>query len=213
MRPAEKDELDTKKYPESYRRYLKQEERFIAKSVGTADKVLDVGCGAGRLIPLLAPKVFSYTGIDKDGEYIKQAKKAASHYSNTKILALDAHKISEKFRQNAFDVAVAAWHTIGCVSDDMKVLKELSKVAGKRIIFSVASKGSLETRIKYYNLLGIDYKADKKSETIFSKSWDRVRAYSEQDIRDLCKGLPFSIKEIKPVLGLGYFVVLERNLD
>jgi len=68
-----KDELDASKYPEGYKKFIEKEKEIAINFVRDSDSVLDIGCGNGRLIPIIAPLVTRYVGIDIDDEYIKTA--------------------------------------------------------------------------------------------------------------------------------------------
>jgi|GEM_PF-454693 cyclopropane fatty-acyl-phospholipid synthase-like methyltransferase len=49
-------------------------ERLLARcSVGKSDKVVDFGCGSGLLMPYLAPRAHSYTGVDFSSAFIATA--------------------------------------------------------------------------------------------------------------------------------------------
>lgn len=211
MPAIKKDSLDLQKYPLVYRKYLDKEKKFVLQGLSPSDKILDVGCGIGRLIPEIAPRVTLYIGIDNDQSYVKKANETAMTHPNASVMLLDAHKLQRKFRKNEFDKAIITWNTLGCVKNDKKVLEGLSKVVKNQIIFSVVAKGSLKDRVKYYRMLGIKFGVDKKTETIYSDSWGVVRAYNKEEIKKLCKECGFSISHMMLVDNLGYLVVANKK--
>ncbi|MCX6815599.1 MAG: methyltransferase domain-containing protein [Candidatus Aenigmarchaeota archaeon] len=211
MQKNEIRHFNVKEFPVDYQKYLQKEEDLIVNFLKPDDMVLDVGCGIGRLIPKVAPLVKSYVGVDINWSYLKDAKKIASKYKNARVLHFDANKLSKKFGKDVFDKVICAFNTMGCIPDGTAVIREISKVVSKSMMFSINSRGSLRKRIKYYKLLGIDYTVDEKTETIYSKEWESVRAYNKEEIKDLCKGSEFHVRKITPVLKIGYIVLLEKK--
>jgi len=69
--------------------------------------VLDVGCGTGKYIKLLAPSVKAYYGLDISAHQLLIAKKKIGALKNVKLIRADASKI--KLPNNFFDVAIAFW--------------------------------------------------------------------------------------------------------
>ena len=204
-------EFDVNKFPAYYKKYMEKEELFLKKFLKPTDKVIDIGCGIGRFMPMIVPFVKSYVGIDIDRSYIKEARKAASKYKNATVLELDATRLSSKFALNTFDKAICAWNTIGCMKNGKKAMHEISKITRDSMLFSVNAKGALKTRIKTYKILGIKYTVNKKTETIYSDAWTFVKAYNKKDIENLCKGTGFLIKRITPAFRIGYIILLKKE--
>jgi ubiquinone/menaquinone biosynthesis C-methylase UbiE len=69
--------------------------------------VLDVGCGTGKYIKLLAPSVKTYYGLDISVHQLLIAKKKIGALKNVKLIHADASKM--KLPSNFFDVAIAFW--------------------------------------------------------------------------------------------------------
>lgn len=69
--------------------------------------VLDVGCGTGKYIKLLAPHVKAYYGLDISAHQLLIAKKKVYAFKNVKLICADASKM--KLPSSFFDVAVAFW--------------------------------------------------------------------------------------------------------
>lgn len=78
--------------------------------------VLDVGCGNGRHALEFARRGYRVVGIDVAERFLARAREAAQN------LELDVgfrHQRACELRdKNAFDVALAYWHTIGFMSED-----------------------------------------------------------------------------------------------
>lgn len=75
---------------------------FVKKYVKSGQKILDVGCGNGRIFELLKNKNIDYTGIDGSKTLISEARKK---YPNEKFFVKDALRI--EFKRKNFDLIFA----------------------------------------------------------------------------------------------------------
>lgn len=93
--------------------------------VEDGDKVLDAGCGNGRLLELLGDKDIDYVGVDFSENLIKIAQKKHPQY---KFLVGDVLDLS--LEDNSFDVvfSVAVLHHIPSKEFRQKVLEEVRRV-------------------------------------------------------------------------------------
>jgi predicted TPR repeat methyltransferase len=72
----------------------------------SGSRVLDIGCGIGRLLVALAPKVRRATGVDVSAEMVKVAQRRCAAYSNVTVLKGDGRGLAE-LRDESFDLAIA----------------------------------------------------------------------------------------------------------
>lgn len=102
-----------------------QDLEFIKKYVSKGDKVLDLGCGNGRLTELLKDLDIKYIGIDSSEKLISLAKKK---YPNYEFLKADALKLP--FENNSFDkvISIAVLHHIPSRKLRLQFLKEIKRV-------------------------------------------------------------------------------------
>lgn len=93
--------------------------------VQDGDRVLDAGCGNGRLLDLLKDKKIDYIGIDFSDKLVELAKKK---YPDDKFLNADT--LNLPFSDNNFDkvFSIAVLHTIPSVELREKALLELKRV-------------------------------------------------------------------------------------
>ncbi|MBN2306833.1 methyltransferase domain-containing protein [Candidatus Peregrinibacteria bacterium] len=88
-------------------------------------KVLDLGCGTGRLYEFLQPKEVTYLGVDHNSHLLELARK------NFPEAAFRLDDITDlKLEEEAFDniFCIAAFHHIPTKKMRRKVLKDLEKI-------------------------------------------------------------------------------------
>lgn len=122
--------------------------------VREGDKLLDAGCGNGRLLELLKDKNINYTGIDISEELINLAEK---RYPRNNFLVAD--NLNLPFPDDNFDkiFSVAVLHTIPSVELRNRALSELKRVLrqGGLLILTVWDiwrKDTFLLLLKYYLL-------------------------------------------------------------
>ncbi|MCX6764581.1 MAG: methyltransferase domain-containing protein [Candidatus Nealsonbacteria bacterium] len=109
------------------RAFLWEELIPLARYIEPGDKVLDLGCGNGRLFGLLREKNINYAGVDSSEELIKIAKEKypeeASRFSIAEALNLS-------FPDNSFDkiYCIAVLHHIPSDNFRLKFLEEAKRV-------------------------------------------------------------------------------------
>ncbi|MBU0530652.1 MAG: class I SAM-dependent methyltransferase [Candidatus Aenigmatarchaeota archaeon] len=203
-----KDFFDITKYPDIHQRFLEKEMKLTIRFVKNSKGVLDVGCGIGRMIPSIANIVKDYVGIDTNKTYLKIARERSKKFTNVKVIEQDVHKLSNTFKPESFDKAIALWQTIACVKYDKKAIREIAKVTRNGFLFTLFIKGSLKERTAYYDALGLEYTTDEKTETIFSPQWGASRAYSKEDIEKLVEGTGFIIEKMNLIDNIAYAIFL-----
>lgn len=119
--------------------------RIIEKEVHPDDKVLDAGCGYGRLAPLFA----RYVGVDFAPAFIEEAEK---RYPDKRFMEADLRKLP--FKDKEFDVGlvVSVKHMIvGNLGahEWKKMENELKRVCKKVIIMEYGGSENAEDVRKY----------------------------------------------------------------
>ena len=101
----------------------------------TAPRVLDIGIGAGRTIPLLKPHAASYVGIDMLPPLVEVAR---SRF-DADIRLMDARAMA--FPDAAFDIVTFSYNGIDAVSFDDRhtVLDEVARVLAPGGVFAFSS--------------------------------------------------------------------------
>jgi SAM-dependent methyltransferase len=107
--------------------------QHYAKSLNDAPRLLDLGCGHGRLTELLSPyPLKSYVGLDKSVQAVKQAE--AGGYKNSKFLVTD---FEEYTPTETFDFIVSSG-SIHYAPDASAVLKRFSSSLSENGVFIVS---------------------------------------------------------------------------
>lgn len=106
--------------------------RSYRASVPEGSRVLDVGCGNGRLLELFESQSIEYTGIDSSAEMIQRARARLQDTKykilNTQFFMCDMRSLP--FRSHSFDAVfcLAAFHHLETVRDRRRALQEFHRV-------------------------------------------------------------------------------------
>ena len=111
------------------RSHLWKDLEFVGSYCKKGDKVLDFGCGNGRLLDFLEKRDIEYTGVDISGKLLSEAR---SHFSNrpkTKFQKISGLG-SLPLESNSFNViyAVAVFHHLPGKEMRKKVAEELYRI-------------------------------------------------------------------------------------
>lgn len=174
----------------------------LKKHIKDGEKVLDLGCGNGRLFELFKGKNVDYTGIDLSEEFIKKAnKKYGNHFQVANFLKLP-------FENNRFDSiwVIAAFHHIPSAEFRLNTLREIRRVLKKegRIIitcwnlwqpnyFKLLLKFTL---IKLFKKSRLDFK-----DVILSPKKLKIERYyhvfTKKELKKLFEKVGFKVEELK----------------
>ena len=88
----------------------RNEIKYLHQFADFGDKrVIEIGCGEGRLTWQYATKPRLTIGIDSDADALRVATIERSSDLNNKVLFSQAQSEHLPFRKEAFDMAVLAW--------------------------------------------------------------------------------------------------------
>ncbi|MDM8542630.1 class I SAM-dependent methyltransferase [Desulfococcaceae bacterium HSG9] len=134
------------------------EEEMIFKRYEThicGKRVLDIGCGGGRIIPALKALAQDYIGIDYSVRMIKACKEK---FESLKFIHCDASDMTI-FNDQSFDFVLFTFNGIDCMSHEkrIKTLKEINRILKYDGIF-VFSSHNLDDRrhVTAYNIFDIN---------------------------------------------------------
>ena len=109
----------------STRGYISSDILDLKKYVKSGDKILDAGCGNGRLSEVVRNMKIDYTGIDNSREMIKIAK---DKYSSERFILSEIFNLP--FKDNSFDkvFSLSVVHHVPSKECRIEFLKEIKRV-------------------------------------------------------------------------------------
>jgi ubiquinone/menaquinone biosynthesis C-methylase UbiE len=108
-------------------------------------RVLDIGCGTGKYLTVIAPIAKQYIGIDCSKEQLKIAKTKAEQFSNTSLIQGYAQQTG--LCQGRIDAVLSAWvlESIRNVPMQDRILAEMNRVLRNQgAIYVVENSGESE---------------------------------------------------------------------
>lgn len=144
-------------FNESRKKYIWPEILKLTANIKNKDKVIDVGCGNGRLLEALKNKQVEYLGVDNSARLINIAK---SRYANIRFTTCDILELS-KIPQINFDYVfcIAVLQNIPGQKLRIIALKQLKNKISQdgRIIISVWNMWSNKWKKKKFKRLIIKF--------------------------------------------------------
>ena len=182
---------------------LWEELRFLEKYVADSERVLDLGCGNGRLYELFRKKNVDYYGIDISEKLIEIAKK---RYPQAKFWAVDA--LNLPFFDNFFDkvISIAVFHHVPSKELRARFLGEVKRVLkpGGTFILIVWNLNSFKK-----SLIFVKYGLGKILRRSNLDFGDAFLPWGEEILRYVHR---FSKKELIKLLGENDFKVEKINI-
>ena len=110
-----------------YEDYPRKIEKFLLPKI-KGKIVLDLGCGSGKYLKLLAPLSKEYYGLDISKQQLKLAKEKARKMSNVKFFNSSAENIP--LPDKSVDIVIATWviSAVNGFKRKKKMLDEINRV-------------------------------------------------------------------------------------
>lgn len=183
--------------------YLDSELDHVLSKIRPGDKVLDLGCGYGRIIPQLAEKAETVVGIDSSLESLRLGQEMLADISNRHLLCMDAASLG--FTYKVFDVVICIQNGISAFHVDQTRLIEASIRVVKRggiVLFSSYSDKFWPHRLEWFELqakeglLGeIDYEKTKNGEIVCRDGFTATTVSADR-FRSLTVGLNAGVDDV-----------------
>ncbi|UCF64530.1 MAG: class I SAM-dependent methyltransferase [bacterium] len=139
--------------PPRVRQYLNEEINFVRRRIQPGQRVLELGCGYGRVLKALSPENELLVGIDNSLSSLQFGKNEIITSERTLLLCMDAGKLG--FQDHAFDVVFCIQNGISALGLEPEVLIQealrITKPAGK-IILSSYSEKFWEERLNWFRI-------------------------------------------------------------
>lgn len=188
------------------RTYIWEELGFFGEYAVKGDKILDLGCGNGRLYELLKEKSVDYYGIDNSEKLIEIAK---IRYPEVKFLVADALNLPfpDSFFDKVFSIAVL--HHIPSEELRLKFLEEIKRVLkpGGLLVATVWDLWQIKTawniliQNTFLKILGMS-KMDFKDVFYPWKSSEKkilvqryFHLFTKKELENLIKRVDFKVKK------------------
>ncbi|OPX18246.1 hypothetical protein BXT86_02255 [candidate division WOR-3 bacterium 4484_100] len=134
-------------------RIARQIKKILKRYGISKGRVLELGCGNGRITIYLARQGFEATGVDISQLYIDDARKRAdrmkvmAHFIRGDIRRID------RLVHRKFDVVISIWTSLGYYTrqTDEQIFKKVSKLLNKDGLFLVLNTMSREWLLKRFS--------------------------------------------------------------
>jgi SAM-dependent methyltransferase len=139
--------------PPRIQQYLAAEISFVQAHIGSGTRVLELGCGYGRVLQHLLPAVEFACGIDISQANIALARQLLSGKANCFLSIMDA--VDMGFRDSSFDCIVCIQNGISAFHADQRMLiSESIRVTRDKglVLFSSYSEKIWSERLAWFGL-------------------------------------------------------------
>jgi SAM-dependent methyltransferase len=137
--------------PPAARAYLEAEIEFVLARTSPSDSALELGCGYGRVLQRLLPRVRALAGIDTSLQSLGLARVLLGGRPSLHLLAMDAARLA--FRDRSFDLTLCIQNGICAFGADREALfREAVRVTrpGGTILFSSYSERFWPDRLEWF---------------------------------------------------------------
>lgn len=182
--------------PPRVRQYLEAEIEHVLEKIHSGDRVLELGCGYGRLLARIASKAECAYGIDTASDSLEFGAKLLGRLSNCHFLQMDAVELA--FANHIFDLTICIQNGISAFQvDPLALLRESVRTTkpGGTALFSSYCEQFWPSRMEWFQLqaeeglLGdIDY-SKTGSGVIVCKDGFRATTFRPADFRELAARL------------------------
>jgi ubiquinone/menaquinone biosynthesis C-methylase UbiE len=139
--------------PPRIQQYLNAEIDFLGQRLKSSDTVLELGCGYGRVIERILPKVEKVIGIDTSVDSLQLAQSELGIKGSCEFLLMDASNLG--FQDGRFDIVFCIQNGISAFNvDQLKLIDEAIRVirSGGSVLFSTYSEDFWEDRLEWFRI-------------------------------------------------------------
>ena len=139
--------------PPRVKRYLETEIEFVLGKIKESDRVLELGCGYGRVLQRLVGKARTVVGIDTWHASLRLAQEISGIYPSYILCEMNALELG--FRDCQFDVVICIQNGISAFGvDQRKLMEEAMRVtrSGGTVLFSSYSERFWGDRLEWFQI-------------------------------------------------------------
>ncbi|HVP12061.1 MAG TPA: class I SAM-dependent methyltransferase [Phycisphaerae bacterium] len=192
--------------PPRVRQYLDAEIAFVTARLSASDRILELGCGHGRVVKELSNKARVVVGIDTSHSSLQLARDYLSGLPDCRLARMNACSLG--FADHTFNVTVCIQNGLSAFHVDRRTLiAESVRVTrrGGRVLLSTYSEKFWPHRLEWFRLqaaqglLGeIDEKATHDG-VIVCKDGFSAYTITPGEFMALTNGFPIADRQIKEV--------------
>lgn len=191
-----------------YKKLFREEERFLLLHIKRGSKVLDVGCGYGRIIKVISSITNDIVGVDNDLGAIEKGKKHKFNIIYGDVFGLP-------FENRFFDYEVLTMTLVNFANNKIKALQEMGRTLkdNGKIIISVYSEDALPARLDMYKIINAPIRKIEGTKVIFDKNIGAnvSEQFSKKDIEVLVEKSGMKISDYRKIDKIAYIFVLEKR--
>lgn len=182
--------------PDPVRRYLSAEIAYVQERMPPGCRVLELGCGYGRVLKELAPRAGVLAGIDTSLASLRMAKDYLAACADVMLVQMDA--IDLAFPPETFDLVCCVQNGISAFHVDQRQLMAAAVSVtrpGGRVLFSSYAEAFWEDRLDWFRLqaqhglLGAIDEAATGRGVIVCKDGFKATTVTPDQFRTLSQGL------------------------
>lgn len=165
--------------------------RLVIDSIDKSETIVDLGCGTGDLLPLLAEKSSSVIGVDRSSEMLNEAGTA---FKNSSVSLRIGELEHLPLRDMEADSAVINM-TMHHLPDPLQVLIEIQRILkpASQLIISDLLSHNMEVLRKKFGDRWLGF-SRKQLESMLSKAGFEIVSFSEFDLKKDLKGFILNCK-------------------
>lgn len=183
--------------PPRVKQYLEAEIEYVLDKLKATDRVLELGCGYGRVLQRLLGKSEKIVGIDTSFTSLRMTREFIGNSPSCHLIEMDAAELG--FRKDCFDAVVCIQNGISAFAvNQRKLIEESVRVIrpGGIALFSSYSEHFWKDRLGWFRLQAkqgligeIDEAATGKG-IIVCKDGFKASTVGPDDFAALTSGLP-----------------------
>ncbi|MGD8537799.1 MAG: class I SAM-dependent methyltransferase [Candidatus Aminicenantes bacterium] len=202
--------------PPRVKQYLEAEIDFVLKKIKPTDRVLELGCGYGRVLLMLAEKAGLAVGIDTAFDSLRLHGDLCQNVTNCSVIAMDAGCLG--FKDGQFDKVVCVQNGICAFQMEPKILiSEALRVTspGGSVFLSSYAERFWDDRLSWFKLQaehGLIGEIDEEATCnglVVCKDGFRATTVAADDFRALASDLGL-VPVVTEVDGSSLFCELQK---
>jgi 2-polyprenyl-6-hydroxyphenyl methylase/3-demethylubiquinone-9 3-methyltransferase len=139
--------------PTAVRRYLAAEIEHVRSRLAHGCRILELGCGYGRIMRELAPSAGLVAGIDTSAVSLRMAREYLARHGNTALARMDAVRLG--FAPASFDLVYCVQNGISAFHAEPRALWRQALAVtrdGGRVLFSSYAEEFWADRLAWFRI-------------------------------------------------------------